>query len=186
MAAAGTSYVDMRLAVLKAQLSLVAERPIVIIGDSIVETAPWPQAICGHPVINAGIGGARIGFVAYGAPLLLKGTKPALVVLAIGINDTGKGYDEANFRSDYSEALRSIPSPVAISTLVAGIDPAEIERFNGVIRELAEGQTLIDLHRAVPGSLTIDRIHLNGEGYKLWTAAILVGAKRAIGCVEPA
>lgn len=187
IAAAGTSYADMRLAVLKAQLSQVKD-PIVVIGDSIVETAKWPQTICGHPVINAGIGGARIGFVVYGAPAFLKGTKPALVILAIGINDAGKGYDEGSFRSDYSNALKTIPSPVAISTIVAGhpVDLGEIERFNGAIKQLAEGRTLIDLYKAVPGSLTIDGIHLNGEGYKLWTAELLAGAKRAIGCVEPA
>jgi lysophospholipase L1-like esterase len=189
IAAAGTSHSSMRLAVIQAQLSQV-ENPIIVIGDSIVETAKWPETICNHPVVNAGISGARIGFFAERAPRFLKGTKSALVVLAIGINDAGKGYDEHSFRSAYSETLKTILSPVAISTIVGGntpsVNPAEIQQFNKVIGQLAEGRTLIDLHNAVPGDFTIDGIHLSDDGYKLWTAALLSGARRAIGCVEPA
>ena len=51
---------EARLAVIKSQLSRVDGDPIVVMGDSIVESAMLPATLCGHPVINAGIGGATI------------------------------------------------------------------------------------------------------------------------------
>ena len=32
--------------------------PIVVLGDSIVEGSTLPRSLCGHAIINAGIGGA--------------------------------------------------------------------------------------------------------------------------------
>ncbi|MCK1571708.1 MULTISPECIES: hypothetical protein [unclassified Bradyrhizobium] len=75
---------------------------------------------------------------------------------------------------------------MALATVVAAtsplIDNNAVGKFNRAIRELAAGKTLIDLHRAVSGDVTVDGIHLNGDGYKLWTAALVSGAKRATGC----
>lgn len=183
----GLDYLEVRLAVIRSQLSQV-EKPIVILGDSLAESAVLPQSICGHPVVNAGISGAGIGIFAKWAPRLLKDIEPTLTILTVGINDVLKGSDEASFQSAYAVTLQSIHSPVAVGTIVATstplIDPVEIERFNRAISRLAGDSDTIDLHGAIDGDLTVDGIHLNSEGYRLWTRELLSGAKRAIGCSE--
>src|SRR3954451_12615018 len=35
-----------------------ADDPVVILGDSIVEASTLPRSVCGHVIVNAGIGGA--------------------------------------------------------------------------------------------------------------------------------
>lgn len=185
IAAAGGDYASVRTAVIRAQLSLV-KAPVIFLGDSIVESAVLPSTICGHPVINAGVAGARIGFFAQWAPQFTQGA--TLAILAVGINDAGKGDDENTFRSTYATTLQTIHVPVAVATIVGSgtplISSAEIDRLNRVIGQLADGRTVIDLHEAVASGLTIDGIHLGRDGYNVWTAAILSGARRAIGCVE--
>jgi hypothetical protein len=58
---ASHEHFEARLAVIRSQLSRV-EKPIIVMGDSIVESALLPPSLCGHPIINAGVGGATIGF----------------------------------------------------------------------------------------------------------------------------
>jgi hypothetical protein len=182
---ASHEHFEARLAVIRSQLSRV-KRPIVVLGDSIVESALLPPSLCGHPVINAGVGGATIGFFARYSGIILRDAEPRLSILAVGINDAGRGADDEVFHLAYAATLQSIRSPVAISTIVAAssplIDPSAIDKFNGAIAQLADGRTLIDLHKAVAGDFTVDGIHLSDVGYRLWTDALLSGAKRALGC----
>ena len=45
-------------------LRLTLERvvdPIIILGDSIVEASTPPRSLCGHAIINAGVGGTSTG-----------------------------------------------------------------------------------------------------------------------------
>src|ERR1700722_16953946 len=74
---------DVRLFMIQAHLAR-ATSPIVVLGDSITEAATFPEAICNHPVVNAGIGGAGVDQLLAVAPSLLQGKAPALVVVAIG------------------------------------------------------------------------------------------------------
>src|SRR5260370_17545466 len=62
--------------------------PIVILGDSIVEASTLPRSLCGHPIVNAGIGGAttasNLGSFLADA---LGDKRAALVVASLGGND---------------------------------------------------------------------------------------------------
>jgi hypothetical protein len=59
LAAADVSHkhVDVREFIISSQISRVQD-PVIIVGDSVTEAAILPIQLCGHPVINAGIGGA--------------------------------------------------------------------------------------------------------------------------------
>jgi hypothetical protein len=51
---------------------------IVVLGDSIVEASTLPRSLCGHPVVNAGIGGASTAShldapTGFGATLIVAG-----------------------------------------------------------------------------------------------------------------
>jgi lysophospholipase L1-like esterase len=186
-------HVDARTFIIRSKLSRTTE-PVVVLGDSIVEAADLPASICGHVVVNAGIGGTTIGYFVRNAAPLLREVKPSLIVLAVGINDASSGGQDDRiepFREAYSAALQSLPSvPVAVATVTpigpeapANLfDASLVDRFNIVIRQLAKGRTLIDLHKALVGNFTIDGIHLNGDGYKLWNAEIVDAVGRTLGC----
>jgi lysophospholipase L1-like esterase len=179
-----------------------AESPIVFLGDSITEAAVLPNAICGHPVINAGIGGAGVDQLLKVAPALLKGKSPALVVLAIGTNDAyATPGQEQRFSASYIKLLQSLgpitPKVVVANippvdpkgglTVATGIDPGLIDRLNLALPKIAEdaGASLVDLNKAVGAkgaAETIDGVHLSPRAYDLWDAAIFRGITRALDC----
>jgi lysophospholipase L1-like esterase len=188
-------HTDARTFIIRSKLSRTSE-PVVILGDSIVEASDPPASICGHAVVNAGIGGTTIGYFARNAELLLREVKPSLVVLAVGINDASSGGQADRtepFREAYRTTLQSLPAvPVAVATITPiGPDASKIlfdaslvDRFNDIIRQFAKAHTLVDLHKALTGNFTIDGIHLNGDGYKLWNAEIVAAVTRTLWCTE--
>jgi hypothetical protein len=52
----GHAHVSVRQFVIHSQIAQVKD-PVVFVGDSITESAFLPAAICGHPVVNAAVGG---------------------------------------------------------------------------------------------------------------------------------
>jgi lysophospholipase L1-like esterase len=174
---ASNEHFEARLAVIRSQLSRV-EKPIIVMGDSIVESALLPTSICDHPVVNAGIGGATIGFFTRYAEIIAKDANPELVVLSVGINDATAN-NPAGFRSAYLSTLQSITSPLAL----VPITPAKalnVDDLNRVIRGL-NNYSIIE-----PGelnkSMTTDGIHLDETGYRIWTKAVVQGIETKVGC----
>ena len=147
------------------------DAPIVVLGDSITEMARFPDTIAGHPVVNAGIGGANIAATAARARALLDGVKPALIVVAVGMNDRGSG----RVRSDYTNLL-ALLRPLA-PLLCIGVTPAdganavnaEIEKAAGAI-----GLRVVDV--GLPAGETVDGVHPTHAGL----AVIVPAAVRAI------
>jgi lysophospholipase L1-like esterase len=185
-------HVDVRTFIIRLKLARATE-PVVVLGDSIVEASDLPQSICGHTVVNAGIGGTTIGYFVRNTAQLLRGVKPSLVVLAVGINDTSSGGQADRiepFREAYSATLQSLSAfPVAVATITPiGLDASNaydaslVDRFNDVIRQLANGRMLVDLNKGLSGNFTVDGIHPNGDGHRLWNAEVVDAIGRALGC----
>ena len=136
--------------------------------------SPKRSSIRGHDVVNAGIGGTTIRYFVYNAALLLREAN------ASNLSEKPTAPQSNHFRL----------SPVAVATIkLIGPDASKnqydaslVDQFNGVIRQLAKGHTLVDLHKAVTGNFTIDGIHLSGDGYKLWNAEIVDAVGRTLGC----
>lgn len=171
----GHLHSDVRIAVIKSQLSRV-ENPVVFLGDSIMEMALLPKEICGHPVINAGIGGATTAFLRDNISNIIGGTNPSLVILSIGINDVLTSIELASSRKAYAAILDKIKSPIIVTT----ITPAEgfdNSAFNGMIESI--GKPVIDL--STDGKTT-DGVHLTPAGYGVWTKTILDGVQKYSGC----
>jgi lysophospholipase L1-like esterase len=196
---------DVRLFMIHAHLAR-ATHPIVVLGDSITEAATLPDAICNHPVVNAGIGGVGVDELLAVAPSLLQGKDPALVVVAIGTNDAhaSEGQEE-RFRASYARLLRTLAGvsprlavanipPVAPGgplTQAVHLDPGLIDRFNQVLPNLADaaGASFIDIHQALTADgppAMLDGVHLAPATYDLWDAAMLKGIKTALDCAAPA
>lgn len=174
---ASHEHFEARLSVIKSQLSRV-EKPIIVMGDSIVESALLPASLCGHPVINAGIGGATIGFFTRYAEIIVNDSKPELVVLSVGVNDAGIPLE--NFRAAYLATLQSLKSAVAIVTIAP--EKRSVANFNQFIRGL-DGVSIIET-KELSADMTTDGIHLDQTGYKLWNKAIIQGIEAKTGCAR--
>jgi lysophospholipase L1-like esterase len=168
--------------------------PIVILGDSIVEASTLPRSLCGHPIVNAGIGGAttasNLGSLLADA---LGNKQAALVVVSLGGNDAAVSDSVERYRSAYRALLTELKAltprraMVGISPVEAGLEDgkkisgAVIDSFNAILPELAKeaGATLIPMP-AMPEHHTLDGIHLDAAGYAIWDKAVLGGIESAV------
>jgi hypothetical protein len=82
---------------------------IVILGDSIVEASTMPRSLCGHAIINAGIGSASTASN-LGSMLAesLGNKQAALVVVSLGTNDAAIPHSVAQYQSNYRALLRKL------------------------------------------------------------------------------
>ena len=167
---------------------------IVVLGDSIVEASTLPRSLCGHPIVNAGIGGAS---TASHLESILKealgGKRAALVVVALGTNDAAKPHSVEQYRGNYRALLADVAALtprraiIAIPPPEAGLEEAKkvnfalIDDYNAVLLKLAEQAqaTFIPLP-AMPEHHTLDGVHLNAAGYAVWDKAVLGGIENVL------
>ncbi len=168
---------DIRLAIIRSQIQRM-DRPIVVLGDSIVEMAILPATLCGRPVLNAGIGGAGIRFLTDHIDRILAGTKPSLIVVSIGVNEIIPRTSLAKFKDLYDD-LRSAISHPAIYGTVTPLDDFDVAPYNEIIRQ--SGPNTFEL---VSDGTTADGAHLTPDGYASWTAALTRGVAAVCDTTE--
>jgi lysophospholipase L1-like esterase len=164
---------------------------IVFIGDSLVEGGPWHELLADARCKNRGIGGDTTQGVLDRIDALVA-PQPAQVFLMVGVNDLLQGVpvetvieryrlivERVVARSPHTRLVIQGNLPLDPVTLGEG-DNAQIRRLNEALRVIAgEHQaTFVALYprfehdgRLAPG-LTSDGLHLSGEGYWVWRAAI--------------
>ncbi|MET4847194.1 SGNH/GDSL hydrolase family protein [Bradyrhizobium sp. vgs-9] len=163
---------QVRTLAIKSQLAQ-AKDPIVFMGDSITELALLPSAICGHPVVNAGIGSATAASYAH----IAKGFDPVfMAVVAIGANDA-LGLNQT-FRTDYRNLLNTIRSQKFVLVGLSPIDERLDETESRTVEEIASEQKhpFVGL-RFSEGKNTSDGVHLTPAGYQQWLPPILKAAE---------
>ena len=167
---------------------------VVVLGDSIVEASTLPRSVCGHAIVNAGIGGAStVSGLGSMLSLSLGGKRAALVVVSLGTNDAAIPHSVERYRSNYrallTEAARLTPriAIAAIPPPEAGLEEAKkvsaalIDSYNAILPELAkEVRAAFIPLPAMPEQHTMDGIHLNAAGYEVWDKAILHGIESAL------
>jgi lysophospholipase L1-like esterase len=170
------------------------ENAVVVLGDSIVEASTLPRSLCGHAIVNAGIGGAltasNLGSILTES---LGNRRAALIVVSLGSNDAAIPNSVERYRSNYRALLTELAAltprtaVVAIPPPEAGLEEAKkvslatIDGYNAILPALAEEAraTFIALP-AMPERHTLDGIHLNAAGYEIWDKAILHGIESAL------
>lgn len=191
----GNRRLDVRLFMIRSQIAQ-AKNPIILIGDSITEAAQLPSSVCGHDIINAGIGGMTAQSYLPLAPQLLP-DHAELIVVALGTNNSTKMMSGS---ADFTRLLDLLAKRAA-KIVIAGIPPFDMSgalarsyfnedlgsRNDARIRQIAEARRLafVDLRSAMAGeNLTVDGIHLNAAGYRLWRDAVLSHIRSSLGCHE--
>lgn len=157
---------DVRQFIIRAALAGL-DSPIVVIGDSIAEMARFPEEIGGHPVVNAGIGGATIQDFETIAPSLLEHTKPFAIVIELGTN----GPDSIG--TEYVKLLEQLKN-ISQRLIAVGIPHADSNLTNDQIRSAASVVGVYYVNKILtPDLLLSDHIHLGAAGYKIWTPTIV-------------
>ena len=173
--------------------------PIVVLGDSIVEASMLPRSACGHPIINAGLNGASstsdLGAWLKGA---LAGKRAAAIIVALGTNDAlTSALDEAAFAKRYAAllgglseltshlAVLAIPAVEIRERLTADMEKEikpNIDRLNAALPEIARraNATFLPLPD-MPSPHTIDGVHLDADGYRVWDKAVMDGTALVCG-----
>ena len=168
------------------------DNPIILIGDSITEASTLPRALCGHPIVNAGLNGASTASD-LGTWLIdaLNGKRAAAIVVSLGTNDALTARSKQQFETGYTTLLTQLSkvtdhlAVLAIPAIdVQGWVTAELQAeamraindLNAVLPALAAkgGATFIAL-APMQKPHTIDGVHLNAAGYAAWDEAILHG-----------
>jgi hypothetical protein len=175
-----------------AKMRRVHEPFVVVLGDSITQDARLPATVCGMPFINAGITGSRVStFVPFAEEMVAQGIKPALTVIALGVNDTVSGY-QTDFASAYRLLVDSLPrtqlifvtpAPVDLSKPAAArLDAARLQFVTAKIMEAASSgnSSLIDLSKISLQSE--DGIHPDAATYPVWIAAVADGIESFLKC----
>jgi lysophospholipase L1-like esterase len=187
------THATTRLFVIRSTLARFDD-PIVVLGDSIVEASTLPRSLCGHAIVNAGIGGAstasNLGSILSEA---LGNKRAALVVVSLGTNDAAIPSSVERYRSNYRallteltgltarSAIAAVPPPEAGFEEAKKVSIAVVDSYNAILPQLAEEAlaTFISLP-AMPQHHTLDGIHLNAAGYEVWHRAILRGIESAL------
>jgi lysophospholipase L1-like esterase len=186
------THVPTRRLVIQSTLGRV-ENAVVVLGDSIVEASTLPRSLCGHAIVNAGIGRAsttsNLGAILTES---LGDKHAALIVVSLGTNDAVIPNSVERYRSNYRAlltelaaltprtAVMAIPSPEGGSEEARKLRIA-IDGYNAILPGLAEeaGAAFIVLP-VMPERYTLDGIHLNAAGYEIWDRAILRGIESAV------
>ena len=168
--------------------------PVIILGDSIVKRATFPRAVCGRPIVNAGIDGST---TSSGLDAMLTkalgGKQAAMVVVSLGLNDAAVPVHADSYRTNYLALLATLKSTaprmaVATVTLVeagksdsARINVQAIDNYNALLPTIAgdAGASLVTIP-SMPAKYTTDGIHLNDAGYAIWTKAVLGGVSEVL------
>jgi lysophospholipase L1-like esterase len=194
----GSDRIDARVFMIRSQLAQ-AEAPIVIAGDSLTEAALLPSSICGHPVVNAGVAGISISAYLPLATDLFSNRQVPLVLVELGTNDSTKASSRGDAFVNTYRALADFLAKHSAQQILVGLPPADMtgalanqyfdsalmEEHDVAIRALAKerGVDFIDVRSGMAATgMTIDGIHLNKDGYKIWTNAVVRGIESRIGC----
>ena len=160
---------------------------VAFVGDSITDAGRWADAWPGLTVRNFGIGGDTVWGLKARAHQVTA-ARPERIFLLIGTNDLGRGRTPEQVADGVAELLDvwadDLPETAVFVQSVLPRQPEFHDRItdlNGRLRDVAaaKGVTFVDIHSAfvVEGgrldpAVTLDDLHLAGEGYARWRSQI--------------
>ncbi len=170
-----------------------AKGGIVFVGSSSIRMwktlgQDFPQ----HRVLNRGFGGSEIADSVHFADRLVLPYAPRMVVLYAGGNDLNYGRPPAEVFADFkafADKVRAALPAAEIAYISSAGNPArwaqveKVKALNGMIAGFIKEQPnmkFIDVFTRMlgddglpkPDIFIADKLHMNAEGYKIWTEVI--------------
>jgi len=166
---------------------------ILFVGSSSIVGWKVDECFPGLPVINRGFGGSQIADSVHFADRIVLPYRPKIVVLYAGDNDVASGKSPDRALRDYRQFVQKVHAGLPETRIVFVAIKPSIRRWNlvdkmrdanGLIRAAAEkderlvyvdvdGPTIGDDGKPRPELFKPDGLHLNAQGYKLWSALVL-------------
>jgi len=166
---------------------------ILFVGSSSIRG--WKVEACfpDLPVIDRGFGGSQIADSVHFADRIILPYRPRVVVLYAGDNDVNAGKTPRRVLADYREFVKTIHRALPQTRIVFIAIKPSIRRWdlvdsmreaNGLIRAVTDKDDrlrYVDIDRPMIGDdgkprpelFKSDGLHLNAEGYKLWSGLVL-------------
>jgi len=168
------------------------DNSIIMLGDSLTDGILWNELFDNNEkIINRGIGGNKTSDILERLGEITN-RKPKKIFLMIGINDLANN-ESNNLINNYNEIIKEIKSeskgteiyiqsilPINNEIKYLKISNEDIINTNHELKKIAEENNLnyIDLYNKflkndlLDSDLTIDGVHLNANGYKIWKSEI--------------
>ena len=181
-----------------------SEDDIIFLGNSITDGGEWCELFQNANCKNRGISGDITPGVLNRLETITKG-QPAMIFLMIGTNDMNWGFSNDSIALSVREVVQRIKEESPRTRIVVqsilptndcyGLFTGHTKRWedvaviNGMLKTMAEeeGVTYLDLYSRfateegkMNPEYSNDGLHINGEGYKLWKAAV----EEEIGCLS--
>lgn len=165
------------------------ENGILFIGSSSIVGWHLDECFHGLPVINRGFGGSHLADSVHFAERIVLPYKPKIIVLYAGDNDVAAGKSPRQVLGDYRQFVDKVHRALPNTRIVfIAIKPSirrwklvgKMREANKLIRAATEKDgrlVFVDIDEPMIGDdgkprtelFQKDGLHLNAEGYKLWS-----------------
>jgi lysophospholipase L1-like esterase len=170
----------------------VPTEPVLFVGSSSIRLWRTHESFPDLPVVNRGFGGSQISDVIHFADRIVLPYKARVIVFFAGHNDLAGGKSAQRVVDDFHRFVRLVhAAQPAVRVVFLGINPTrsrwslwpEIRKANGLVEEFCKGDprlvfadfgaSFLGADGAPNSSLFLkDQLHLNAEGYAVWTKAL--------------
>lgn len=152
---------------------------VMLVGDSLTERTQVSQ-LCGRPVFNAGISGAKVADLRAVLLPVVAAAKPSAVVIGVGTNDVRSGTPRERFQADLHALAGFSPHTAAligISDLPG--DKTRSREFNAIVKAEAQRRRIAFIEPMPPreGYFLDDGIHHSPLGSVVWRSRLDIGCR---------
>jgi len=165
---------------------------VLFVGSSSIKLWPTREDFSEFPVINRGFGGSQISEVNYFADRIVLPYRPKVIAFYAGDNDIADGKSAKRVFEDYQKFVRLVHEKLPRTKIIfIAIKPSSsrwslwpamaqankmIEDFSGEDAQLyyfdSAAPLLADDGKPDIRFFLKDKLHLNAEGYRVWTRAL--------------
>jgi lysophospholipase L1-like esterase len=174
---------------------------VLFIGSSSIRL--WKSLADDFPnlkVINRGFGGSQVSDSVRYADRIVLPYRPKLIVFYAGDNDLAAGKSPQRVVADFQEFVSKVHGALPDARILYVSIRPSVARWhlwgrqwftNELIRKYADADSTVDYIDVVPALLgpdgrpradllVADRLHLNDDGYRAWTAVIRPAVEKAL------